>query len=366
MYIYQQNNWPNFTWDASLLALLLSKVHLKQGKLLGRMEKLGFDLENEAVLQTLTQDVTKSSEIEGEKLNIAQVRSSIARKLGIKASGLVPSDRNVDGVVEMMLDATQNHDLKLTDNRLFTWHSSLFPSVSVDTLKIVVGQWRNNEKHNPMQVVSGALGREKIHYQAPDSSQVEKEMLLFTNWFNNENNMDPIVKAGIAHLWFVTIHPFDDGNGRISRAIADMQLSRADQTSRRYYSMSKQIRLERNKYYDILEKTQSGNLDITPWLHWFLSCLDRSIDLTDSTLNAVMLKSKVLGKAEVGSYNERQKLLLNKFIDGFEGKLTSSKWAKIAKCSQDTATRDIQDLVSKGILVKDVLGGRSTNYLLAN
>ncbi|RZJ20363.1 MAG: Fic family protein [Acinetobacter sp.] len=364
MYMHQLKQWPNFTCDASTLALLLSEVHLKQGKLLGQMEKLGFDLQNEAVLQTLTKDVIKTSEIEGEKLDNDQVRSSIARRLGIEIGGLIPSDRNVDGVVEMMLDATQNYNAQLTPDRLFGWHVCLFPAGRSGLVKIVVGGWRENEKNDPMQVVSGAMGKEKVHYQAPDSALLVNEMLQFIDWFNNEMNLDPIIKAGIAHLWFITIHPFDDGNGRISRAIADMQLARADQTERRFYSMSAQIRLERKRYYDVLEKTQSADLDITLWLHWFLDCLNSAIDATAITLNSVMLKSQILGRVEADKFNERQKLLLSKFLDGFDGKLTSSKWAKIAKCSQDTAARDIQDLVNKGILVKDLAGGRSTNYLL--
>jgi len=366
MYIHQLKQWPNFTWDASTLALLLSEVHLKQGKLLGQMEKLGFDLQNEAVLQTLTKDVIKTSEIEGEKLDNDQVRSSIARRLGIEIGGSIPSDRNVDGIVEMMLDATQNYKVELTADRLFGWHSSLFPAGRSGMVKIVVGRWRENEENDPMQVISGAMGKEKVHYQAPDSVLLANEMQQFIDWFNNEMSLDPIIKAGIAHLWFLTIHPFDDGNGRISRAIADMQLARADQTARRFYSMSAQIRLARKKYYDILEKTQSGKLDITLWLNWFLSCLDSAIDATAITLNSVMLKSKILGKVDTDTFNERQKLMLGKFLDGFDGKLTSSKWAKIAKCSQDTAARDIQDLVNKGILVKDLAGGRSTNYLLVD
>lgn len=364
MYIHQHKNWPNFTWDAAGLSLLLGELHLKQGKLLGYMEQLGFDLQNEALLQTLTQDVIKSSEIEGEHLDFEQVRSSIARRLGMEVGGLVASDRNVDGIVEMMLDATQNFELKLSVDRLFGWHASLFPTGRSGMTKIVVGNWRNNEKNDPMQVVSGAMGKERIHYQAPDSDLLENEMDLFLEWFNNEKSIDPLMKAAIAHLWFVTIHPFDDGNGRISRAIADMQLSRADKTKRRFYSMSAQIRLERNKYYDILENTQSNGMDITPWVEWFLSCLSRAIDATDGVLESVMLKAKVLGKAKSGTFNNRQQKLLNRLMDGFEGKLTTSKWAKIAKCSQDTAARDIQDLVNKGVLVKDLAGGRSTNYLI--
>jgi Fic family protein len=364
MYIYQYKNWPEFTWDASYLAFLLGEVHLKQGKLLGYMEQLGFDLQNEALLQTLTQDVIKSSEIEGELLDSDQVRSSIARRLGMNVGGLVPSDRNVDGIVEMMLDATQNYMQTLSADRLFGWHASLFPAGRSGMSKIVVGNWRDNQKDDPMQVVSGPLGREKVHYQAPDSNVLEQEMDLFLKWFNTKESLDPLIKAAIAHFWFVTIHPFDDGNGRISRAIADMQLSRADQTKNRFYSMSGQIRLERNKYYEILEKSQSGDMDITAWLEWFLLCLGRAIDATGGILESVMLKAKVLGGAENRTFNERQKKLLHKLIDGFEGKLTTSKWAKIAKCSQDTAARDIQDLVNKGILVKDLVGGRSTNYLV--
>lgn len=364
MYIHQLKQWPNFTWDAPTLALLLGEVHLKQGKLLGQMEKLGFDLQNEAVLQTLTKDVIKTSEIEGEKLDNEQVRYSIARKLGIEMGGSIPSDRNVDGIVEMMLDATQNYNVELTADRLFGWHASLFPAGRNGMVKIVVGRWRDNKKNDPMQVVSGAMGKEKIHYQAPDSDLLANEMNQFIDWFNKEMNLDPIIKAAIVHLWFLTIHPFDDGNGRIARAIADMQLARADQTARRFYSMSAQIRLERKRYYDILEKSQSADLNITLWLSWFLECLNSAIDATATTLNSVMLKSKILGKVESDKFSERQKLMLGKFLDGLDGKLTSSKWAKIAKCSQDTATRDIQDLVNKGILVKDLAGGRSTNYLL--
>ncbi len=364
MYIHQHKNWPKFIWDAPALALQLSKVHLKQGKLLGYMGQLGFELQNEALLQTLTRDVIQSSEIEGEHLDSDQVRSSIARRLGMEVGGLVHSDRNVDGVVEMMLDATQNYEKELDLERLFGWHAALFPTGRSGMTKIVVGNWRDNGKNDPMQVVSGAMGKEKVHYQAPDSERLGTEMEFFLDWYNADQNLDPLIKAAIAHFWFVTIHPFDDGNGRISRAIADMQLSRADGTKSRFYSMSGQIRLERNKYYDMLEKSQSGGMDITLWLDWFLSCLSRAIDATDQILESVMVKARIIGGAEQGTFNDRQKKLLNMLMDGFEGKLTSSKWAKIAKCSQDTASRDIQDLVEKGILAKDAAGGRSTNYLL--
>lgn len=364
MYIHQLHHWPDFTWNADKIAPLLAAVRFKQGKLLGYMEHLGFELKTEAVLQTLTQDVIKSSEIEGETLDIDQVRSSIARRLGLNIVGLVPSDRHVDGVVEMMLDATQRYDQLLDEERLFGWHAALFPSGRSSMYRIVVGDWRKNTKDDPMQVVSGALGREKVHFQAPNSDILPVEMERFLTWFNSDTAIDPMLKAAVAHLWFVTIHPFEDGNGRISRAIADMQLARADGSAQRFYSMSAQILQERKHYYSVLEKTQSGDLDITEWLTWFLECLGRAIDASDVVLASVMRKAKLWMMPVAQTFNDRQRLLLNKLLNGFEGKLTSSKWAKIAKCSQDTATRDIQDLLVKGILVKDEAGGRSTNYLL--
>jgi Fic family protein len=365
MYIHQVHHWPDFTWNADEIAPLLAVVRFKQGKLLGYMEHLGFDLKAEAVLQTLTQDVVKSSEIEGEMLDIDQVRSSIARHLGLDIVGLVPSDRHVDGVVDMMLDATQRYDRPLDEERLFGWHAALFPTGRSSMCRIVVGDWRKNTKDDPMQVVSGAMGREKVHFQAPDSEKLPVEMERFLTWFNSDVAIDPMLKAAVAHFWFVTLHPFEDGNGRISRAIADMQLARADGSPQRFYSMSAQIRQEPKHYYSVLEKTQSGDdLDITEWLTWFLECLGRAIDASDVVLASVMRKAKLWMMPVAQTFNDRQRLMLNKLLDGFEGKLTSSKWAKIAKCSQDTATRDIQDLVAKGILVKDEAGGRSTNYLL--
>jgi Fic family protein len=332
---------------------------------LGKMEGLGFQLRAEASLQNLTQDVLKSSEIEGDLLDAQQVRSSIARRLGMEVAGLVPSDRHVDGVVEMMLDATQRYQEELTEERLFGWHAALFPTGRSGMYKIVVGAWRDNTREDPMQVVSGAMGRERVHYQAPDSEVLEPEMGKFLSWFNAHDLLDPVLKAGIAHLWFVTLHPFDDGNGRIARAITDLQLARADGSPQRFYSMSTQIRAERNDYYDILEKTQKGGLDITGWLEWFLKCLDRAIAATDSTLATVLRKARFWENPETNSLNERQRFMLNKLLDKFEGKLTSSKWAKMAKCSQDTAIRDIQDLIEKGILEKEAAGGRSTSYALA-
>lgn len=363
-YIYQHKEWPHFTWVEDRFTPLLIEVRHKQGKLLGQMETMGFRLQTEANLQTLTLDVLKSSEIEGEFLDAAQVRSSIARRLGLDIAGVVPVDRNVEGVVEMMLDATQNFKAPLTEERMFGWHSALFPTGRSSMQKIVAGQWRDNDKSDPMQVVSGPMGRETIHFQAPDSDVVPDEIAHFLKWFNSETNIDPVIKAAIAHLWFVTIHPFDDGNGRIARAIADMQLARSDKSSNRFYSMSAQIRIERNAYYDILESTQKERLDITEWLEWFLGCLDRALSATDEILANVLQKARFWERHKLTSLNERQKLIINKLLNGFIGKLTSSKWALMAKCSSDTAVRDINDLIKKNILVKDESGGRSTSYSL--
>ena len=364
MYIYQRLGWPQFTWDDSKITPLLTNARYNQGRMLGKMEALGFGLREEASLQTLTQDVVKTSEIEGEVLDADQVRSSIARRLGMEIVGLIASDRHVDGVVEMMLDATQRFNTPLSDDRLFGWHNSLFPAGRSGMHKIVVGNWRNNSKADPMQVVSGAMGREIVHFQATNSEILAQEMAGFIEWFNSSKNIDPVLKAAIAHLWFVTLHPFDDGNGRIARAIADMQLTLADQTVQRFYSMSAQIRLERKRYYDVLEQTQKGTLDITEWLSWFLDCYERALSNTDETIGKVLRKAKFWESPQLLSINERQRLMLNKLLEGFEGKLTSSKWAKIAKCSQDTATRDIQNLVERGIMLKEKGGGRSTSYLL--
>lgn len=324
------------------------------------MQSLGFHLQTEAALQTLTLDVLKSSEIEGEFLNPDQVRSSIARRLGMDIAGLVSADRFVEGVVEMMLDATQNYTSPLSDERLFGWNAALFPTGRSGMQKIVVGAWRDNTKEDPMQVVSGPIGRETVHYEAPHAELIADEMKAFLKWFNSVLEMDAVIKAGVSHLWFVTIHPFDDGNGRIARAITDMQLARADNSNQRFYSMSAQIRKERNEYYDILESTQKGILDITEWLAWFLQCLDRSIMATDETLAVVMKKARFWEKHPI-ALNQRQKMMINKLLDGFEGKLKSSKWAKIAGCSSDTALRDLTDLVERGVLVKDETGGKGKN-----
>jgi Fic family protein len=364
-YIHELQDWPRFRWDHDTLASLLAAVRLRQGQLIGRMHALGFAEQAEAVLTTLTQDVLKSSEIEGEILDKDQVRSSIARRLGIEAAALPPSDRKVEGVVEMMLDATQKFKDPLTSERLFAWHASLFPTGRSGLSKITVGAWRD-ETAGPMRVVSGPYGREKVHYEAPDATRLDAEMKSFLEWFNSEEKIDPVIKAALAHLWFVTIHPFDDGNGRIARAIADMSLARSEASSQRFYSMSAQIRVERNAYYDMLESTQKGDLDIAPWLEWFLRCLDRGFDNTENTLAAVLRKAEFWKKYAAAKINERQRDVLNRLLDGFEGKLTSSKWAKLEKCSPDTALRDITELVNLGILKKDAAGGRSTSYSLVS
>ena len=361
-FIHQNKNWPNFTWDSNAFLNLLSEARNLQGRLLGKMETLGFDLRNEASLDTLTLDVIKSSEIEGEYLNMDQIRSSIAQKLGIEIVGAVDFDRNVDGIVEMLLDATQNCVKPLTANRLFDWHAALFPTGRSGMFKITVANWRKDTT-GPMQVVSGAMGKEKVHFQAPDSDLLENEMNQFLVWFNN-HEMDLVVKAAIAHLWFVTVHPFEDGNGRIARAISDMLLAQSDKSTQRFYSMSAQIRIERNQYYDILEKTQKGDLDITDWIVWFLNCLINALKSTDLVLQRVLFKADFWKKNMGIEMNNRQIKLLNKLLDGFDGNLTSSKWAKIAKCSKDSAVRDINDLIHKGILQKEPSGGRSTNYEL--
>jgi len=362
-FIHQSDNWPNFTWRLNELINLLSEVRNLQGRILGRMESLGFDLRNEATLETLTLDVLKSTEIEGEYLNPDQVRSSIARRLGMEIAGSVESDRSVDGIVEMMLDATQNCFKSLTAERLFDWHAALFPTGRSGMYKITVAKWRTDYT-GPMQVVSGAMGKEKVHFQAPDSSLLEIEMSRFIDWFNTSNEHELVLKAAVAHLWFVTIHPFDDGNGRITRALTDMLLARSDGSSQRFYSMSAQIRIERKQYYEILEKTQKGNIDITEWIEWFLRCLINALKSTNTILNRVLFKADFWNRHTKTIMNERQKKMLNKILDGFEGKLSSSKWAKIAKCSKDTAIRDINDLINKNILKKEDAGGRSTNYEL--
>jgi Fic family protein len=364
-YIHELKKWPEFHWSQDRIADKLASVRHQQGRLIGRMEALGFKLRSEAVLKTLTEDVIKSSEIEGEVLDEEQVRSSIARRLGMDAGGLVPADRDVEGVVEMMLDATQKYDDKLTKERFFDWHASLFPTGRSGMGKIRVGQWRD-DRTGPMQVVSGPIGKEKVHYQAPPAKQVDREMRAYLTWFNRKDSIDPVLKAALAHLWFVTIHPFEDGNGRIARALTDMILARSENSPQRFYSMSSQIQVERKTYYEILELTQKGNLDITEWLEWFLDCLDRAFDGAETILADVLHKAAFWEQHGAKPFNDRQRKILNRILDGFEGKLTSSKWAKLGKCSQDTASRDIDDLLKHGILVKNPGGGRSTSYSLAD
>lgn len=360
-YIWEQPDWPNIIWrDADIVALLADVRHA-QGRLLGRMEALGFPLREEAFLRTLTQDVVKTSEIEGETLDVQQVRSSLARRLGIDIGALAPADRRVEGIVEVMLDATRNFGAELTRDRLFGWHAALFPTGRSGMVKIRVGDWRD-DGGGPMQVVSGPIGRERIHYTAPPAERVAAEMEAFLDWFNAPADIDPVLKAAQAHLWFVTIHPFDDGNGRIARAIADLALTRSEGSPQRFYSMSAQIRAERNDYYAILEATQKGDQDVTEWMTWFLSCFQRAIDGADIVLSAVLDKARFWDVHKAASLNERQVKVINRLLDGFEGKLTSSKWAKLTKSSQDTANRDIAALVRLGILRKSEAGGRSTHY----
>lgn len=361
MYLWEQDDWPTLSWDCETLSPLLAKVSRAQGHLLGRMEALGFDLRTEAHLRTLTEDVVQSSDIEGEKLDTEQVRSSIARRLGVDIGGGVAADRHVDGIVDMMLDATGNAAAPLSEDRLFGWHAALFPTGRSGMHKIRVGAWRD-DAGGPMQVVSGPIGKQQVHYEAPPAVRLANEIERFLKWFEQPGATDPLLVAGLAHLWFVTLHPFDDGNGRIARAIADMALTRADQTTQRFYSMSAQIRVERNTYYDILERTQKGGCDITAWQQWFLTCLLRAIEGADETLDTVLAKARFWERFAKAPLNQRQIKVLNRVLDGFDGKLTTSKWAKLAKCSQDTAYRDILDLIDRGALQKDPGGGRSTSY----
>lgn len=360
MYIYQRKNWPHFLWNQEDVADLLIQLRHQQGRLIGGMESIGFHVREETVLQTLTQDIVKSSEIEGEILDPSLVRSSVARRLGMESAALDVVDRNVEGIVEMMLDATQKFDQPLTKERVFNWHAALFPTGRSGFTKIRVGTWRTG----PVQVVSGRIGKEIVHFEAPPADQVEHEMNRFLNWLNPDTGQDLVLKAALAHLWFVTIHPFDDGNGRIGRAIADLMLARSEKSSHRFYSLSAQIQIERKKYYAILENTQKGNLNITPWIEWFLNCMERAVEGALSTLGTIVHKAQFWDSLAEVSLNERQRKIINLMLDGFDGKLTSSKWAKITKCSQDTAYRDILDLLDRGILAKNAEGGRSTSYSL--
>jgi Fic family protein len=361
LYIHELHDWPAFQWDRDGLAALLAALRHQQGRVIGHMEALGFQLRQEAVLETLTTDVIETSEIEGEKLDPEQVRSSIARRLGMDVGGLATADRDVEGIVEMMLDATRHYGHPLTAERLFSWHAALFPTGRNGLTRIQVGRWRD-DSGGPMQVVSGAFGRERVHFVAPKATRLEEEMQAFLAWFNDGVDLDPVLKAAVAHFWFVTIHPFDDGNGRIARAIADMALARSENSSQRFYSMSAQIRRERAAYYDILEQTQKGPIDITPWMDWFLGCLGRAIAGAQTSLSGVLAKAGFWKQFQEVPVNERQRRVLNRMLDGFYGELTTSKYAKLAKCSQDTALRDIHALVESEMLVRNPAGGRSTSY----
>ena len=361
--IHDRNNWPVFSFDSNLLAPILATVRHRQGRLLGQMAGLGFDQRNEATLTTLTADVVKSSAIEGEKLDPKEVRSSIASRLGLSAAGLPTPGRDVDGVVEMMLDATQRYNRPLSAKRLFGWHAALFPTGRSGIHRIKVGRYRTGA----MRVVSGGLvGEEKVHFEAPAAERLTKEMKTFLTWFDAPSSHDPVLLAGIAHLWFVTIHPFDDGNGRIARAIADMALARSDQSTNRFYSMSSQIERERKEYYFQLERQQRGDLDITLWLEWFFGCLDRAIASATDLLSAVLHKARLWERINQQPVNDRQRKIINRMLENFEGVLTTSKYAKLAKCSPDTALRDILELVERGILLRNVGGGRSTSYRLGD
>jgi len=359
-YIYEHKNWTDFLWQDKAINVVFGEVRLMQGKIIGQMNALGFSAKEEATLTALTLDVVKSSEIEGELLNYEQVRSSIARRLGINTAGLVPSSRHIEGVVEMMLDATQRYTLPLNEKRLFGWHAALFPTGYSGPYLIEVGRYRTGEMH----VVSGAMGKEKVHYKAVKPELVKMEMDKFLDWFNNETRLDPVLKAAIAHFWFIIIHPFDDGNGRIGRAITDMLLARAEGSGERFYSMSSQILAERKRYYEVLQKVQHSSCDITEWLDWFLHCLKNAMLATENTTQKILRKAEFWKLHEHTPINERQRLMLNKLFDDFEGKLQTSKWAKIVKTSTDTALRDIKDLVEKGILQQTDERGRNANYEL--
>ena len=363
LFIHEQPDWPRLHWNREAVVDALADARYRQGRLIGRMEALGFDLQREAVLGTLVEDVVKSSDIEGEKLDARQVRSSVARRLGMDVGGVGRADRDIEGVVEMMLDATRKYDRSLTAGRLFDWHASLFPTGRTGMKRIRVGAWRDSDS-DPMQVVSGPAGRERVHFEAPLAARLDAEMGRFLAWFDSPTQIDPVLKAALAHLWFVTVHPFEDGNGRIARAVADMALARSEDSSQRFYSMSSQIRTERNAYYEVLERTQRGTTDVTEWIGWFLACLGRSIDNAATVLAGVLAKARFWERAGGLALNDRQRLVLNRLLDGFEGKLTTSKWAKLAKCSQDTALRDITYLVDHGLLARNPGGGRSTSYEL--
>lgn len=362
MYIWQREDWPQFRWNKDYVNVRLSSVRYAQGRLAGKLGAMGFHISSNAMLNAMADDVVASSEIEGVVLNREEVRSSVARHLGLETEGLPVASHYIEGIVEVMMDAVRNAAEPLTAERLFGWHAALFPTGRSGAWKIVVADWRQSTE--AMQVVSGPMGKEKVHFQAPDSKDVPHLMDDFLRWVNDDQQLDLVIKAAIAHLWFVTIHPFEDGNGRLTRTITDMLMTRADQMPHRFYSVSAEILQRRNQYYDVLESTQNGNMDITDWLMWFLDTVERAIDFADGKVSAIIDKTRFWDANEQMEMNDRQRKLVNRLLDGFEGKLTTGKWAKIAKCSPDTALRDIQDLIQKGVLRKNDAGGRSTSYEL--
>ena len=365
LYIWQAPDWPQWRYDLAVLARPLTEVSRAQGLLLGRLADVGAATRDQASLLALTDDVVKTSEIEGEHLNVASVRSSIARRLGVDIGALAPVDRHVEGVVEMVLDASSNCGQPVTDERLFGWHAALFPTGYSGMARIKVAAWRDDAT-GPMQVISGPVGRQKLHFEAPPADRLPSEIASFLYWLNTDSEVPPLLKAGLGHLWFVTLHPFDDGNGRIARAVGDLLLARADGTPQRFYSLSAQIQRDRKAYYEILERTQKGDMDVTDWLVWFLESLHRSLDQAHQTLDAVLTKARFWQRWAATPLNERQAKVLNRLLDGFDGKLTSSKWAAISKCSADTALRDINELLARGVLRKTAGGGRSTGYELSD
>ena len=363
MYIHEKNNWTDFVWNNDVIYPLLVNTRYLQGNLLGRMQNLGFDLTTESTLISLTLDVVDSSKIEGEFLNPEQVRSSIANKLGIENSEFVSVPRDVEGIVNVLLDATQNYANPLTEERLFGWHNSLFSKGFSGLYKIDVAQYRSAG----MKVVSGLFGKEKIHFVAPEPERIKQEMCNFLQWFNTENKqLDPLLKAFIAHFWFVTIHPFDDGNGRIARAIMDMQLARSDNSKIRFYSMSNQLFKEHKHYNNLIEKTQKGDSDITDYLVWFLDCFEKALFASGKNLEIVLDKAKFWELHKDKGINDRQRFIINYLYDSYDkeiGFLRSSSYAKLQKCSTDTALRDLKDLVEKAMLIADD-SGKKTNYLI--
>lgn len=364
VWIHERPGWPALTWDDTALSRPLAAVRHRQGRHLGRMEALGFDLRSEANVAVLTGEVVRSSAIEGERLDAAEVRSSVARQLGLDAAGLSERGNAVEGVVAMTLDAARNFDRPLTAERLFGWRAALFPTGFSRITRITVGAWRTDQA-GPMRVVSGPMGRERVHFQAPAARRLDGEMHRFLEWFAS-STIDPVLRAGVAHLWFVTIHPFDDGNGRIARAIAELALSQADGVKERYYGMSTAIAAQRKEYYRQLEAAQRGGLDVTAWLAWFLRCLDDAVRDADDRIESVLYKARLWRQIDRPPVNERQRAIINRLLGDFRGHLTTSKYAKIAKCSTDTALRDIRDLLARGVIVRNPGGGRSTNYRLTD